>query len=416
MPTPVYPAVYDLFQALISVEIDTGMVIDSLERAITWHAIDQLPRGFTYDTDQHDDPNSPALPEYIDPLGRLDSIVRIYSGMCKHFIESREKMEKSIETAKVAVQAAQALIDNIQLPIQDRPSAQIIYALGQLNAVLASRLSHGDDPRENTISTVEILKKQCWPITEWIERLRGTAKLTRPPRIIEVSAINVKDRTTPIKMVATAALHEFGVALEFLADAERDGTAKGVNWKAEMQHLHDVLAPHRERAFEELQVIGRKGKELARTADHLWTAVHEPCLPSLSPDLHKGLLAKRDAWIRMMDFILEPNVPATTPQVTNNREQPNGRTTGHRPAARETVVLWESAEQSERNIRIARTRTAYLECHGNVADARTALAKEGHPIAQSTFYDHLNVLDQQDPDWRDRMEFHRKRNSKKNQR
>ena len=315
MSTPVYPAVHDLFQALIWVEINTGMVIDSLERSITWHAIDQLPKGFAYDADLHDDPNSPALAEYIDPLGRLDPIVRIYSGMCRHFVDSREEMEKSIERATAAVQAAQHLIDNLQLPVQARESAQIIYALGQLNSVLASRITHGDDPRQNSLVILETLTKQCRPISEWIERLRGTAKLTRPLRTIEMSSIDVTDRATPIKMVGTAALHVFGVALEYLADAERDGTARGVDWKAEMQQLHDVLAPHRGRALEELQVIAKKGKDYARIVDQVWSAVCEPCLPHLNTNLHTGLLEKREAWKQMIDFILEPQMPVTTPPV-----------------------------------------------------------------------------------------------------
>ena len=66
-----------------------------------------------------------------------------------------------------------------------------------------------------------------------------------------------------------------------------------------------------------------------------------------------------------------------------------------------TVVLWEGAEHSQRNVRLARTRTAYLEAHGNVRAAREALKQDGHPIGQSTFYEHLKTLDVECPGWRD---------------
>jgi hypothetical protein len=70
------------------------------------------------------------------------------------------------------------------------------------------------------------------------------------------------------------------------------------------------------------------------------------------------------------------------------------------PPDRITVVLWSGAEHNERNIRLARTRTAYLEAHGDVAAALTALKAGGNEIARSTFYNHLNALDVEDPDWR----------------
>lgn len=66
----------------------------------------------------------------------------------------------------------------------------------------------------------------------------------------------------------------------------------------------------------------------------------------------------------------------------------------------ETVVLWDGAEHSERNIRLARTRSAYLEAHGNVADALAALERAGNRVARRTFYNHLNALDEAIPHWR----------------
>jgi hypothetical protein len=65
-----------------------------------------------------------------------------------------------------------------------------------------------------------------------------------------------------------------------------------------------------------------------------------------------------------------------------------------------TVILWEGAEFTERNIRLARTRSAYLEAHGDVNAAMKALSESGHPIAKSTFYDHLKAIDTELPDWR----------------
>jgi hypothetical protein len=72
-------------------------------------------------------------------------------------------------------------------------------------------------------------------------------------------------------------------------------------------------------------------------------------------------------------------------------------------AAKTTVVLWEGAEPTGRNLRLARTRAAYLEAHGNVAGALAALEREGNAIGKSTFYDHLDALDIELPGWRSRV-------------
>lgn len=68
--------------------------------------------------------------------------------------------------------------------------------------------------------------------------------------------------------------------------------------------------------------------------------------------------------------------------------------------ARTEVVLWEGAAYTDRNIRLARTRTAYLEAHGDVPAAIKALKDSGHAVARSTFYNHLGALDVADPGWR----------------
>lgn len=71
-----------------------------------------------------------------------------------------------------------------------------------------------------------------------------------------------------------------------------------------------------------------------------------------------------------------------------------------RGRSRDTVVLWEGAPYTEGHLRLARTRTAYLEANGNVARALAALKSEGFPMARSTFYNHLDALDKQIPRWR----------------
>lgn len=71
------------------------------------------------------------------------------------------------------------------------------------------------------------------------------------------------------------------------------------------------------------------------------------------------------------------------------------------PVVQTQVILWEGAEPTKRNITLARSRTAYLEAHGNVAAALETLKQDGHEIGQSTLYDHLNVLDKVNPRWRE---------------
>jgi HAMP domain-containing protein len=73
--------------------------------------------------------------------------------------------------------------------------------------------------------------------------------------------------------------------------------------------------------------------------------------------------------------------------------------------ARTEVVLWEGAEHNERNVRLARTRSAYLEAHGNVAEALAALKADGNEIARRTFYNHLDALDTAIPHWRDSVQL-----------
>ncbi|MDX2147336.1 MAG: hypothetical protein SFZ23_07415 [Planctomycetota bacterium] len=70
---------------------------------------------------------------------------------------------------------------------------------------------------------------------------------------------------------------------------------------------------------------------------------------------------------------------------------------------RTEVVLWEGADHNERNVRLARTRSAYLEAHGNVVAALAALKAGGNAVGRSTFYDHLTALDSECPGWRSHL-------------
>lgn len=72
---------------------------------------------------------------------------------------------------------------------------------------------------------------------------------------------------------------------------------------------------------------------------------------------------------------------------------------------RTEVVLWEGADHSERNVRLARTRSAYQEAHGNVTDALAALKAAGNEVSRSTFYNHLNALDKATPRWRESVQL-----------
>ncbi len=72
---------------------------------------------------------------------------------------------------------------------------------------------------------------------------------------------------------------------------------------------------------------------------------------------------------------------------------------------RTEVVLWEGAAHSDRNVRLAHTRSAYLEAHGDVVAALAALKASGHKIARRTFYNHLDALDKAIPHWRDSVQL-----------
>ena len=69
----------------------------------------------------------------------------------------------------------------------------------------------------------------------------------------------------------------------------------------------------------------------------------------------------------------------------------------------EIIVLPAGMAHSDKSIKLARVRTAYLESNGNVKAAHGSLVADGIEISLSTFYEHLKELDKNDPEWRVRM-------------
>ena len=65
-----------------------------------------------------------------------------------------------------------------------------------------------------------------------------------------------------------------------------------------------------------------------------------------------------------------------------------------------TVVMWDGADLSDKHIKLARVRTAYLEAHGEVKAAMAELKKQKIKISLSTFYKYVEDLDRIDPAWR----------------
>lgn len=69
----------------------------------------------------------------------------------------------------------------------------------------------------------------------------------------------------------------------------------------------------------------------------------------------------------------------------------------------QTILLWEGAEHTPFNIRLAHTRTALLENHGNVEAALKSLRSDGHKFSLSTIYGHIKKLDTLNPGWNQGM-------------
>lgn len=69
----------------------------------------------------------------------------------------------------------------------------------------------------------------------------------------------------------------------------------------------------------------------------------------------------------------------------------------------QSIVLWEGAEHTPFNIRLACTRTALLENHGNVQAALKSLRSDGNKFSLSTIYGHIKKLDTLNPGWNQGM-------------
>jgi hypothetical protein len=210
------------------------------------------------------------------------------------------------------------------------------------------------------------------------------------------------------------------VASEFLNDPSRAGTVEveleirfpaGFDLRESVNDYRRCRKTWHEAINEALEALGVKSVvwlmdgEATVAADARWTTElrrelaslrqrmpENPCVTNVGVAddglaLHSGLRALDRHLGRLRD--VSPGV------VAQARDGPGAR----RP---DQVVLWEGAEHTPRNIKLARTRTAYLENGGNVKAALEALRASGHPIGQSTLYNHVNELDKCIPGWRDR--------------
>lgn len=107
---------------------------------------------------------------------------------------------------------------------------------------------------------------------------------------------------------------------------------------------------------------------------------------------------KRIAELRSIPVSAVPPPPNSPPIDSALLASPPG-------PARTEVVLWEGAALTEHNIRLARTRSAYLEAHGNVPAALAALEATENKVSRSTFYNHLDALDKEIPRWRESVQL-----------
>jgi hypothetical protein len=130
------------------------------------------------------------------------------------------------------------------------------------------------------------------------------------------------------------------------------------------------------------------------------------------------LVAWLESWIDVITFTEvtgrypwepEPAGAATFPpealeilkQISAKVDKPSATVAAVGPTViREVVVSTQNAPLTEMNVRLARTRTAYLENQGSVPAALKQLKRDGHVISRSTFYNHLEALDKLDPQWR----------------
>ncbi|MBL8762232.1 MAG: hypothetical protein JNL50_13110 [Phycisphaerae bacterium] len=118
-----------------------------------------------------------------------------------------------------------------------------------------------------------------------------------------------------------------------------------------------------------------------------------------------------DGWLKALKSHKEPllnyyqELKAIPPPPTLKRTESSTNPATTRPMiVREIVAVSGDTPLTEKDIRVARTRTAYLEAHGSVVAALAALARDGHSISRSTFYNHLSELDERCPRWRESVQ------------
>lgn len=99
-------------------------------------------------------------------------------------------------------------------------------------------------------------------------------------------------------------------------------------------------------------------------------------------------------------------------QASHSVEAPRG--TGGRKKVPEKVILWEGAEVSDKNIKLARVRTAFLETGGSVRETRDELRRNDISLSTATIYRYLNLLDELIPGWRRSFSFSQSMRNREN--
>jgi hypothetical protein len=141
--------------------------------------------------------------------------------------------------------------------------------------------------------------------------------------------------------------------------------------------------------------------QLIREAEAVIAAASKPSGPTIPPELLARLQAGVDAMGAMTKAHDERMARVEQAVTSIGMAEPMALP----GPSRTEVVLWEGAAHTDHNIRLARTRSAYLEAHGDVVAALAALKASGNEIARSTFYNHLHALDVAIPRWRESVQL-----------
>lgn len=190
-----------------------------------------------------------------------------------------------------------------------------------------------------------------------------------------------------------------GSPMDPILVAKRLSTSKGRKLKAVMSQalrnppgctslvwaIERVLSPEVARLAEEARALGDCSMPESASFRHsseTWdTSVGDGARPEMATVF-------RDWAQAVLELPLSPSERDKTQQIPPSSPQP--------------VFMWPGAEHSEKNTKIARVRTAYLEAQGKVTAAMAELKKQKFKISTSTFYKYIADLDRLDPEWRQR--------------